>query len=549
MQFSNDRPHDVARKHWRPEMVRERNTLVPISTLQRIRIRDVTRAPSHNQSVRGPGQGLVQQPTSGVDLFLEKYGCHESEQPTSGVRSFLDHYGRQESERNKTVWSYTLRRPLLRRDVTRAPSHNQSVDGPTSQGPIPQSTPVVPASQLRGTNDSENGKPSGNDGDVVPLPPMIHDSTLVLVVPSTDISPEEKQEKIKKAKKNIVQKQILYTKKIPFYKLTTICEEDAAGCNIDDELAVPSRNQSVDGPTSQGPIQQSTSGVSLFLEKYGGQGLDQQPISGVRLFLDHYGRQESERNKTVSSNTLRRHRMRNVKHAPTHNICEEGATGSIIDDELAVERFADNDIDDEVYYDCQMYETTIESSKYVSMAPSTTDHEDLIHVTNKSEESVPDNEHVLAIDDSLCCNSNDNGSLSRTEAIINDMPMAPSTTDHENLIHVTNKSEESVPDNEHVLAIDDSLCCYSNNEDVNDFSMSQTEAIDDLPMISSTTDNEDTVEEAEEVPPFLSPPTQHVRRSRRLAIARTINEVQVPPMLRRSPRLALKPRVSYVGMC
>jgi hypothetical protein len=86
--------------------------------------------------------------------------------------------------------------------------------------------------------------------------------------------------------------------------------------------------------------------------------------------------------------------------------------------------------------------------------------------------------------------------------------------------------------------------------DNNDFAMDHDEdIIDVVPMAPDTTDNEDVVEA--EVPPPVSPPTQQVRRSRRLAIVRTRSELLpvLPPTLRRSPRLALLPRISYVGMC
>jgi len=63
-------------------------------------------------------------------------------------------------------------------------------------------------------------------------------------------------------------------------------------------------------------------------------------------------------------------------------------------------------------------------------------------------------------------------------------------------------------------------------------------------------DSEDVVAppEAPPVPPPSMPtipPQQQLRRSLRIAA----NAPPILPLLRRSPRLALKPRVSYVGMC
>lgn len=64
-------------------------------------------------------------------------------------------------------------------------------------------------------------------------------------------------------------------------------------------------------------------------------------------------------------------------------------------------------------------------------------------------------------------------------------------------------------------------------------------------------DDEEEGEEEEEVsqevpppppPPVVEHPPHQPRRSRRIA-------AMTPPVLRRSPRLALLPRVSYVGMC
>jgi hypothetical protein len=51
--------------------------------------------------------------------------------------------------------------------------------------------------------------------------------------------------------------------------------------------------------------------------------------------------------------------------------------------------------------------------------------------------------------------------------------------------------------------------------------------------------------------PIVSPPLPQLRRSQRLANAAASRQTlpPLPPELRRSPRLALKPRVSYVGMC
>jgi hypothetical protein len=56
-------------------------------------------------------------------------------------------------------------------------------------------------------------------------------------------------------------------------------------------------------------------------------------------------------------------------------------------------------------------------------------------------------------------------------------------------------------------------------------------------------------QEQEQEAPSIVPPLPQVRRSQRLANARTLQELPIPPILRRSPRLALMPRVSYVGMC
>jgi hypothetical protein len=111
---------------------------------------------------------------------------------------------------------------------------------------------------------------------------------------------------------------------------------------------------------------------------------------------------------------------------------------------------------------------------------------------------------------------------------------------------------------------DDSLCCSNiSNEDENRDSMNQT-SIDDEPIAPDVEldlvveeNFVPVVQEAEEeevelpVPPVVSPPLPQLRRSQRLANAAASRQTLplLPPVLRRSPRLALKPRVSYVGMC
>jgi hypothetical protein len=120
---------------------------------------------------------------------------------------------------------------------------------------------------------------------------------------------------------------------------------------------------------------------------------------------------------------------------------------------------------------------------------------------------------------------------------------------------------------------DDSLCCNdSSNNDENRDSINQT-SIDDEPIAPNQTSIDDepiapdvdpdlVVEESfvpevqeEEVelpvPPVLSPPLPQLRRSQRLANAAASRQTLplLPRVLRRSPRLALKPQVSYVGMC
>jgi hypothetical protein len=110
---------------------------------------------------------------------------------------------------------------------------------------------------------------------------------------------------------------------------------------------------------------------------------------------------------------------------------------------------------------------------------------------------------------------------------------------------------------------DDSICCNdSSDDDKNRDSINQT-SIDDQPIapdveldlvveenfVPVVPEEEEVVELP--VPPVVSPPLPQLRRSQRLANAAASRQTLplLPRVLRRSPRLALKPRVSYVGMC
>jgi hypothetical protein len=153
-----------------------------------------------------------------------------------------------------------------------------------------------------------------------------------------------------------------------------------------------------------------------------------------------------------------------------------------------------DDSDEETYIECQMNETTYDDEN----APQEDEAAPIISPLSRPMQQFP---------------------CSQTEAFnCESMPTVPDTMDNDNETPVVSGQW---------LAI------------------AQTQIKPPLP--SNTTDHVEVVDE--EVAPLIAPPTQQVRRSRRLALARTRNEAIVPPMLRRSPRLALLPRVSYVGMC
>jgi hypothetical protein len=92
----------------------------------------------------------------------------------------------------------------------------------------------------------------------------------------------------------------------------------------------------------------------------------------------------------------------------------------------------------------------------------------------------------------------------------------------------------------------------SNNDDRNNVTTASDNNLGPaLTSINKTDNEEKNDEEKEQEVPLIDPPMPQVRRSQRLANALRTKELlrPTPPILRRSPRLALIPRVSYVGMC
>jgi hypothetical protein len=90
----------------------------------------------------------------------------------------------------------------------------------------------------------------------------------------------------------------------------------------------------------------------------------------------------------------------------------------------------------------------------------------------------------------------------------------------------------------------------SDNIDVDNVTMvSDADQIPVFNLVDINDNKKGKQQEPEQEAPSIVPPLPQVRRSQRLANARTLQELPIPPILRRSPRLALMPRVSYVGMC
>ena len=94
---------------------------------------------------------------------------------------------------------------------------------------------------------------------------------------------------------------------------------------------------------------------------------------------------------------------------------------------------------------------------------------------------------------------------------------------------------------------------FDNNEDSDDeLEASDAAVVPSLGLVMDDANEEEVAEEQAqetEAPSNISPPPTQVRRSERLANARNLQARLRLPVLRRSPRLALLPRVSYVGMC
>ena len=172
------------------------------------------------------------------------------------------------------------------------------------------------------------------------------------------------------------------------------------------------------------------------------------------------------------------------------------------------------------------------------------------------------------LDDSLCYSEdndeNDDGdddSMLFGLAFVDDEPLLPvgvlGTEDNEDDIdeeqHDEEKEVQVLPsppaDKEPLIEATDDEPLDMDNIDTNYNNNDDHEVVDG---------EDDDEEEEEEVPPATPPsPPQQLRRSRRIAANAVTTQVPPPPpllllllqpLLRRSARLALIPRVSYVGM-
>ena len=175
------------------------------------------------------------------------------------------------------------------------------------------------------------------------------------------------------------------------------------------------------------------------------------------------------------------------------------------------------------------------------------------------------------LDDSLCYSEdndeNDDGdddSMLFGLAFVDDEPLLPvgvlGTEDNEDDIdeeqHDEEKEVQVLPsppaDKEPLIEATDDEPLGMDNIDTN------YNNNDDHEVVDGEDDDEEEEEEEEEVPPATPPsPPQQLRRSRRIAANAVTTQVPPPPpllllllqpLLRRSARLALIPRVSYVGM-
>jgi hypothetical protein len=263
----------------------------------------------------------------------------------------------------------------------------------------------------------------------------------------------------------------------------------------------------------------------------------------------------------------------------------------------------DDDCDDEEFYNCSMeeleafYDCATETEEIIMNQRATNKsrrhaqnwgQELMIYNNNKiSNESFSDNEQLLESEDSLTpidtspAHKIERSRKSRRQAqnwgfelmnYNNNIASVASSPAHD--MEQSRKSRRQAKNwglelmqynNNKNETYDDSLCCNdsSDNDDENRDSIYQT-SIDDEPIapdveldlvveenfVPVVQEEEDVVVQLP-VLPVVSPPLPQLRRSQRLANAAASRQTlpPLPPELRRSPRLALKPRVSYVGMC